>query len=82
MTRIIETIIKENMICIAYWINAIIRPTCSSPWSMRTPPNHRMAMMVKLKISDVEGSIAAISRLTLIDVPVSSRLASSNRFSS
>ncbi|MNR54382.1 hypothetical protein D3C85_1745530 [compost metagenome] len=37
-TNIMDTIIRENIICIAYWIKAISEPTCRSPSPIRIPP--------------------------------------------
>lgn len=72
ITKMTDTMISENMICIAYWINAINAPTCIWPSLIRMPPNQTMAIVEKFMTSIMIGIMAAMILLTLTAVCVKS----------
>ncbi|MNN47608.1 hypothetical protein D3C81_1620370 [compost metagenome] len=80
MTNIIDTITRENMICIAYCKKAIKSPTCICSASIRRPPYQMIATEDRFMTSIIIGIINAITLLTLIEVSVKSRFASPKRF--
>ncbi|MNN18721.1 hypothetical protein D3C81_1319390 [compost metagenome] len=82
MTNMMDTIMNENMICMAYCRNAIRSPTAMLPLSIRMPPYHIIAMEDTFRTSIIVGIIAAMTLFTLIEVSVRSKLAFSNRFAS
>ena len=65
-----------------YCRNAMRLPIGISPLATRRLPNHRIATVDRLKTAISSGIISANSRLTLSDVAVRSRLATSKRSSS
>ncbi len=49
--EIIQIIRKDMMICIVYWINAIISPTCICPSLTPCAPLHTISMLIPFMIS-------------------------------
>ena len=80
--EIIEIIKKLITICIAYWINANISPTCITPLSMLSPPTHIIKIDTPFIISINNGIIIDIVLFTNIFAFVKSVFAPSNLFSS
>ena len=70
------------MICIVYWINAIISPTCICPPSTPWAPTHTIRILIPFIINIIAGIIKVMARLTKRFVFVRSRFATSNRSSS
>ena len=70
------------MICIVYWINAIISPTCICPSLIPCAPVHTIRTDTPFITSIIVGIINVMARLTNRFVFVSVRFASSNLFSS
>jgi len=75
ITNIAVTMNTANRICIAYWSEAIIAPTCIVPWSIRWLPNQMIATLVRLSITISAGMRQAINRFTEMAVLVRSRFA-------
>ena len=70
------------MICIVYWINAIISPTCICPSLTPCAPLHTISMVIPFMISIIIGIINVMARFTNKLVLVRSLFALSNRSSS
>ena len=70
------------MICIVYWINAIISPTCICPSLIPCAPVHTIRTDTPFMTNIITGIIKVIARLTKRFVFVSVRFASSNLSSS
>ena len=75
ITEIMQIIRNAMMICMVYWINAIMSPTCIVPASMLWPPTHTIRTEIPFMISIMAGIINVIARLTKRLVLVSSRFA-------
>ena len=82
MTEIIQIIRNAIIICIVYWINAIISPTCIAPSLTLYPPIHTIRTVIQFIISIMVGIINVMARLTNKFVFVRFLFASSNLFSS
>jgi len=70
------------IICIVYWINAIISPTCICPSLIPFAPDHMIKTEIPFIISIMIGIINVIARFTNRFVFIRSIFALSNRFSS
>ena len=70
------------IICIVYWINAIISPTCIVPLFTLWPPIHTISTAMQFMISIIIGIMKVIALFTNRFVFVRSRFAPSKRFSS
>ena len=70
------------MICIVYWIKAIISPTCISPLSIPWAPFHIISTEMPFITSIMTGIINVMARFTKRFVLVRSRFALSKRSSS
>ena len=82
MTNMNVAMSTENRIWNTYWRKAVRSPMGMEPSAICLPPNHMMAMVVKLRISVTTGNTIAKSRPVLRVVCVRSWLATSNRSSS
>ena len=82
MMESMHSIRKPMMICIVYWIKAIISPTCIWPLSMPWAPFHMISTETPFMISIMTGIMKVMARLTNRFVLVRSRLARSKRSSS
>ena len=76
ITNIMAIIKKDIMICIAYWIKAIISPICKVEAAMAWPPTHIITKELTFITSIIAGIIPAITRCTKRLVWVNSWLAS------
>ena len=72
-------IITAMRICSRYCMNAVSAPTCTSPASTRSPPNHRTAAVARWRIIVMTGPSSTNSRPIRTDVSVRAALASVNR---
>jgi hypothetical protein len=72
---------KLMMISIAYWMNAIMSPTCMVPGDVASPWE-TIRMAVRFMINIISGIIAPIARLRNRLVAVNSAFACSNRLRS
>ena len=79
---IIEIIKNAITICIMYWINAIMSPTCSNPSSTPCPPTHTTKIIIEFIININSGIIIDIALFTNTFAFIKSLLALSNLFSS
>ncbi len=70
------------MICMVYWINAIISPTCICPSLIPCAPVQMIRTETPFIMIIIKGIIKVMARLTNRFVLVRSRFAVSNRFSS
>ena len=82
ITEIIQIIRNDIIICIAYWINAIISPTCIAPSLILCPPTHTIRTVIPFITSIIVGIINVMARLTNKFNFVRSLLALSKRSSS
>ena len=80
--EIIDIIKKAIIICIVYWIKAIISPTCIFPASTAYAPFQIIKIQIPFIIRVIIGIIKAITLLTKRLFLVKSLLALSNLFSS
>ena len=71
---------KLMMTCIAYWMKAIMSPTCRLLCSICLPPNQTIISEMPFITSVITGIMVAMARLTKRVLSVRSRLALSNRF--
>ena len=82
MIEIIDIIKNAITICIVYWINAIISPTCITPWSTLWPPTQTINIIIAFIININKGIIIDIALLTNKFVFIKSLFAASNLASS
>ena len=78
----IQIIKNDMMICIVYWINAIISPTCIFPLSIPCAPFQTIRIVIPFMTSIMTGIINVIARFTNRFVFIRSLFALSKRFSS
>ena len=71
---------KLMMTCIAYWMNAIISPTCRVLCSICFPPNQTISSEMPFITKVITGIMVAMARLTKRVLEVKSRFAPSKRF--
>ena len=62
----LESMMKANIICIAYCIKAIISPTCNSPASILWPPTQTIKTDTPFINSIMTGNMIDIARFTNI----------------
>ena len=82
MMDMAESIRNDITIIMAYVINAVMVPTCIEPLSILPAATHTIPSVMQYMIMDIPGIIKVMTRFVNSCVRVSSRLASSNRFSS
>ena len=82
ITDNIDNIKNDIIICIEYWINAIISPTCITPASILWEPTQTISIVIIFIINIIVGIITDIIRFTNVFVFLKSMLISSNLFSS
>ena len=70
---------KLMMTCIAYWMKAIMSPTCRRLSAIWCPPNHTISRLTPFITSVITGIITVMARLTNSVLSVRSLLASSKR---
>ena len=80
--KIIAIIRKDMMICIVYWIYAIMSPTCMVDSAMACPPTHMMSSVTRFMTSIMIGIVMLITRWVKRFVRVRSSFALSKRASS
>ena len=80
--KIIEIIRNDMMICIVYWIYAIMSPTCMVDSAMACPPTHMMSSVTRFMMSIMIGIVRLITRWVKRFVRVRSSFALSKRASS
>src|SRR5579872_787111 len=80
ITNSMETMRKENMICMEYWVKAMRDPTSMPPLLIRIAPNQRIATLVRFMMSIMLGMRKATIRLARIALSITSALASSKRW--
>ena len=80
--EVIDSIRKDIIIIIEYWMKAIRSPTCIVPPSIKSAPTQMISSETPFMMNVISGIISVIVRLTNRLVFVSSTLALSNRFSS
>ena len=79
---IIDIIKNAITICIVYWINAIISPTCKVPASTLCAPTHTISTVIELIINIKSGIIIDIALFTKMFAFIKSLFELSKRFSS
>lgn len=79
--KIIEIIRNDMMICIVYWIYAIMSPTCMVDSAMACPPTHMMSSVTRFMMSIMIGIVMLITRWVKRFVRVRSSFALSKRAS-
>ena len=82
MMDMAESIRNDITIIMAYVINAVMVPTCIEPLSILPAATHTIPSVMQYMIMDIPGIIKVMTRFVKSCVRVSSRLASSNLFSS
>ena len=80
--EIIDIIKNAITICIVYWINAIMSPTCIIPWSTLCPPTQTINIIIAFIMNINKGIIIDIALFTNKLVFIKSLLATSNLASS
>ena len=80
--KIIAIIRNDMMICIVYWIYAIMSPTCMVDSAMACPPTHMMSSVTRFMMSIMIGIVMLITRWVKRFVRVRSSFALSKRASS
>ena len=80
--KIIAIIRNDMMICIVYWIYAIMSPTCIVDSAMACPPTHMMSSVTRFMMSIMTGIVTLITRWVKRFVRVRSSFALSKRASS
>ena len=80
--KIMASIRKAMIICMAYWIKAIMSPICKVLWAMAWPPTHTISTESKFMPNIMAGISRLITRWTKRLVSIKSRLAASKRRSS
>src|SRR5690554_3140356 len=82
MMETMDSMRKDIMICMVYWMYAIISPTCMFPRSTWEEPTQTMRMLKAFMMSIIRGCMMPMSLDTKRLVFVRSLLATSNFFSS
>ena len=80
--KIMASIRKAMIICMAYWIKAIMSPICKVLWAMAWPPTHTISTESRFMPNIMAGISRLITRWTKRLVSIKSRLAASKRRSS